>query len=149
MSVRQAVGTPRCAVPLESLGAAQRFYLGLSLSYSSVWLRLTFSPDSPLMAQVCCACQNGNCKPGGGRPPRPASPCPPQRTPAVKSSPLQFSGFSVVPSRDIRAIRGSQAFHKTFRVTSRRILRTTSVKDETNQTKTKERSYYENETNRS
>jgi hypothetical protein len=31
---------------------------------------------------------------------------PPRRTLVVKSSPLQFSGFSVVPSRDIRAIRG-------------------------------------------
>jgi hypothetical protein len=32
------------------------------------------------------------------------------QTPAVKSRPLQFSGFSVVPSRDIRAIRGSSVF---------------------------------------
>jgi len=41
---------------------------------------------------------------------RPVVGRPSRRTPAVKSSPLQFSGFSVVPSRDIRAIRGSSVF---------------------------------------
>jgi hypothetical protein len=41
---------------------------------------------------------------------RPVVGRPPRRTPAVKSSPLQFSGFSVVQSRDIRAIRGSSVF---------------------------------------
>ena len=40
-------------------------------------------------------------------------------------------------------------FLQTFRVTSGRILRTTSVKDEQNQAKKqKRRSYYENKTNR-
>jgi len=41
---------------------------------------------------------------------RPVVGRPPRRTPAVKSSLLQFSGFSVVPTRDIRAIRGSSVF---------------------------------------
>ena len=73
------------------------------------------------MAQPFCACQNGNCKPGGDAlhglhrrdddalNERPVVGRPPRRTPAVNSSPLQFSGFSVVPSRDIRATCHAEA----------------------------------------
>ena len=56
---------------------------------------------------------------------------PPRRTPAVKSSPLQFSGFSVVPSRDIRAIRGSSVI-LIFPRNLAPVLRITSVTDRNN-----------------
>jgi len=50
------------------------------------------------------------------------------------SIPVVLCFFSV-PITNIGAIRGSQVLLQKFRVTPRRILRTTSVKEETNQQK--------------